>query len=63
MRPPRRLTAALLDLWLRFAPPRPPRPEELARADFSTQPGGKGLRFTGRLRDAFRKRWLRLRRP
>ncbi len=63
MRFARRLAAAVLDLFLRAAPPRPVRGEDLARADFSTHPGGKGLRFTERLRNAFRRRWLRLWRP
>ena len=36
---------------------------DLADADYSTHPGGKGLRFTDRLRNSFRKTWLRLRKP
>ena len=62
MRLPRRLTAAVLDLVVRLAPSRPIDADDLARADFSTHPGGKGLRFTERLRAAFRRRWIRLRR-
>ena len=64
MRLPRRIAAALagLWLWLRAAKPRPASDEKIARAEFSTHPGGKGLRFTERVRDAFRQRWLRLRR-
>ena len=58
----RRIKAAVLDLVLRHWPARPISPEELARADFSTHPGRKGLRFTDRLRQAFLRRWLRLRR-
>jgi hypothetical protein len=58
---PRRIRAAALDFLLRVSPGRKISPEELARADFSTHPGGKGLRFTNRLREAFRRRWLRLR--
>ena len=61
MRLPRQLTAALVDFVLRIAPPRPISNDDLARHDWSTHPGGKGLRFNERLRDALRRRWLRLR--
>jgi len=56
-----RCRAAAMDLFLRLARPRPIDADDLARADFSTHPGGQGLRFTDRLRDLFRRRWLRLR--
>jgi len=56
----RRLAALIAWTLLRTAP-RPAGEREIARHEFSTHPGGKGLRFTERLRDAFRKRWLRLR--
>ena len=59
---PRRIRAAALDFLLRVRPGRKISPDELARADFSTHPGGRGLRFTRRLREALRRRWLRLRR-
>ncbi len=62
MRLPRRIATAFADLWLRAAKPRPLSDEKIARAEFSTHPGGKGLRFTERVRDAFRRSWLRLRR-
>lgn len=62
MRLPRRLVAAVMDFWLRVVPARPVSGTDLVRADFSTHPGGKGLRFNERLRNAFRWRWLRLRR-
>ncbi len=62
MRPSRRIKAAIFDFVLRVWPARRPSPEDYARADFSTRPGGDGLRFNQRLRDAFRRRWLRLRR-
>ena len=62
MRLPPRLAAAILNFLMRVAPSRPISREELARADFSTHPGGKGLRFGERLRDRLRRRWLRLRR-
>jgi hypothetical protein len=60
MRLSRRLLAAVMDFFLRVAPPRPITGADLGRADFSTHPGGRGLRFNQRLRDAFRRRWLRL---
>ena len=56
-----RIKAAVFDLITRVAPSRPIAPDDLADADFSTHPGGKALRFTERLRDSFRKTWLRLR--
>ena len=62
MRLPTRLIAAVMDFFLRVAPPRPITGDDLAREEWSTHPGGKGLRFNERLRDAFRRRWLRLRR-
>jgi len=63
MRLTRRLAAACVDLVLRVGRGRPVGPDEAARADFSTHPGGKGLRFTERLRSRLRARWLRLWRP
>jgi len=57
-----RFLAAAVDLLLRLWPPRPISADELNRAEFSTHPGGKGLRFTRRLRGLFRPRWLRPRR-
>jgi len=57
----RRLAAMIAALRLRAAP-RPASEREVERHEFSTHPGGKGLRFTERLRDAFRKRWLRVHR-
>lgn len=62
MRLLRRLRAAIAGLFLRTARPRPIDGDDLAQADFSTQPGGKGLRFNERVRNAFRRTWLRLRR-
>lgn len=61
MRLPARCRAAAMDLFLRLARPRPIDADDLARADFSTHPGGKGLRFTERLRALLRRRWLRRR--
>ena len=46
---------------MRVAPRRPVDQKELTRADHSPHPGGKGLRLTERVRDAFRASWLRLR--
>ena len=63
MRLHRRLAAVFIHVFLRAAAPRPPNEEDVARAEFSTHPGGKALRFSERLRRAFRRRWLRLRRP
>ncbi len=57
-----RIRAVVFGFVMRLRPPRPPTPDELERQRFSTHPGGKGLRFTERLRDAFRPRWLRIRR-
>ena len=57
-----RIKAAVFDFVTRVAPTRPIAPADLADADFSTNPGHKALRFTNRLRDSFRKNWLRLRR-
>ena len=62
MRLAQRLSNAVVHLLLRLGRPRPPSAEEVRRQDFSTHPGGKALRFTERIRDAFRLRWLRLRR-
>jgi hypothetical protein len=56
-----RCLAAVFDFILRLSPPRAISAEDLQRADFRTHPGGKGLRFTKRLREVFRRRWLRLR--
>ncbi len=58
----RRIKAAVFDFVAHLAPTRPISPGDLADADYSTHPGGKALRFTDRLRDSFRKTWLRLRR-
>ena len=55
MRLAQRLRLAALDFWLRLVRPRTPTREEVARQHFSTHPGGKGLRFTGRLREALRR--------
>ena len=60
MRLPRRVKAVLFDFITRVAPTRPVGADDAARRDFSSHPGGKGLRFSERLRDAFRKGWLRL---
>ena len=57
----RRIKSAVFEFVVRMAPARPVRPGEGARADFSTHPGGKGMRFTKRLRDRFRNKWLRIR--
>ena len=57
-----RIKAAVFDFVTRVAPTKPISHSDLADADFSTNPGHKGLRFTNRLRDSFRKTWLRLRR-
>lgn len=59
---PRRIKAAVFDFVMRVAPSKPISHADLADADFSTHPGHKALRFTDRLRDSFRKSWLRLRR-
>ena len=56
----RRLAALIACLLLRTAP-RAADKRDVARRGFSTHPGGKGLRFTERLRSAFRRKWLRLR--
>ncbi len=58
----RRIKAAVFDFVMRVAPPRPISHGDLADADYSTNPGHKALRFTERLRNSFRKTWLRLRR-
>lgn len=55
-----RIKAAVFDFVTRIAPTRPISHTDLADTDYSTNPGHKGLRFTNRLRDALRKRWLRL---
>ena len=60
---PRKVAAAVAAMLLRLLPARPITQDDLARADFSTHPGGKALRFTERLRAALRRRWLRLSRP
>ncbi|MDY7009578.1 MAG: hypothetical protein SVV80_02350 [Planctomycetota bacterium] len=57
----RRIKAAVFDFVTRVAPSRHIAPDDLADADYSTHPGGKGLRFTKRLRETFRRSWLRLR--
>ena len=62
MRLAHRIRDAVLEFLLRVSPPREISADELAAADFSTHPGGKGLRFTERLRQAFLRRWIRLRR-
>ena len=62
MRLSQRLAGVAFEFLMRIAPTRPINRQDLARADFSTHPGGKGLRFSERVRDAFRKTWLRLRR-
>jgi len=56
-----RLKAAAAAFILRLLPPRPISADDLAGADFSTHPGGKGLRLTDRLREALLRRWLRVR--
>lgn len=56
-----RIKATVFDFVMRLAPSRPIGSDDLKRADYSTNPGHKALRFTDRLRDSFRKRWLRLR--
>ena len=57
----RRIKAAAFAFAMRMAPRRPVDQQELTRADHSPHPGGKGLRMTERVRDAFRASWLRLR--
>lgn len=58
----RRIKAVVFDFVMRVAPSRPVSSDDLIeRVDYSANPGGKGLRFTERLRDSFRKKWLRLR--
>ena len=57
----RRVKAALFELVVRAASTRQIDERDLERKDFSRCPGGKGLRFNERLRDAFRGRWLRIR--
>ena len=57
-----RIKAAVFDFVMRVAPTRPISHTDLADADFSTHPGHKALHLTDRLRDSFRKTWLRLRR-
>ncbi|MHC4715512.1 MAG: hypothetical protein ACYS5V_00945 [Planctomycetota bacterium] len=56
----RRLAALIACLLLRTAPRTGNEGDAARREGFSTHPGGKGLRFTERLRSAFRRRWLRL---
>ena len=58
-----RIKAAVFDFMMRVAPTKPISHADLADADFSTNPGGKALRFTNRLRNALRHTWLRLRKP
>ena len=58
----RRIRAAAFDFVVRVAPSRKITADDLVRSDSSTHPGGKGLRFTERLRERLRSRWLRLRR-
>ena len=41
---------------------RKPEPERLTRMEFRTSGQKMGLRFTERLRDRWRKRWLKLKR-
>ena len=56
----RRIRAAAVDFVVRVAPSRKITADDRVR-DHRTRPGGKGLRFTERLRDRLRSRWLRLR--
>ena len=53
--------ALLLRVLMAIAPARKITPAEMNRADLPPHPGGKGLRFTERLRDALRPGWLKLR--
>lgn len=62
MRLLRRLAGAILAMLIRLGPARPAEGDRADRDGFSTHPGGKGLRFTNRLRDAFRRRWLKVKR-
>jgi len=55
-----RIKAGMFDFVTRIAPARPVEAADLAR-DHRTSPGGKGLRFTERLRRRCRPRWLRTR--
>ncbi|MCD6377454.1 MAG: hypothetical protein J7L99_01240 [Planctomycetes bacterium] len=57
----RKIKATLFDFIVRLAPRRAITPDDLKRADFSIEPGGKALRFTEHLRRLFRFKWLRLR--
>lgn len=58
-----RIRLGLLAMLLRLWRPRRPGNEDQCRQDFSTHPGGKGLRFTERLRNRLRRSWLRYREP
>ncbi len=56
-----RIKAAVFDFIMRVVPTKPISHADLADTDYSTNPGHKGLRFTNRLHNTFRKTWLRLR--
>ena len=63
LRTSQKLAACLLDTLIRLSPRarRPLSPRELCRRDWRTDTAGMGLRFTERLRDRWRRRWLRIR--
>ena len=58
-----KLAACLLDTLIRLSPRnrRPPSVQELGRHDWRTDTTGLGVRFSERLRDRWRRRWLRVR--
>lgn len=60
MRWRRRIATGVATLWLRAVRPKRMSRKRVAREEFSTHPGGKGLRMNERLRDRLRRRWLRL---
>ena len=52
------LAAGILSLFGRSAPK--PGPDDLKRADFAVSTQRLGIRFSEKIRDAFRIRWLRM---
>ena len=60
MRLGRKIRSAVVDFLLRLSPPRPVSSKDLRQANFSTHPGGQGLRFTDLLRNRLRAKWVRI---
>jgi len=52
------LAAGILSLFGKSAPK--PGPDDLKRADFAASTQRLGIRFSEKIRDAFRLRWLRM---